>query len=108
MAYTLEQFAADIANTLRANPGPSGKSEVCQLVACALNHYRTHAPRQTSGRALPVVSFVYLSVECPLDKFYGINCRPKLDAKLLDRFSHRQPRPYGDPPRVHRPSDRLE
>ena len=51
-------------------------------------HNRTRAPQQTSGRAFPAVSFVYLSVECPPDKFHGINCRPKLDAKLLDRFFH--------------------
>src|SRR5215470_18681686 len=31
-----------------------------------------------------------LSVECPFNKFYGINCRPKLGAKLLDRFFHRR------------------
>jgi hypothetical protein len=37
VAYTLEEFAADIANTLRTDPGPSGKSEVCRLVARALN-----------------------------------------------------------------------
>src|SRR5262245_59888315 len=46
--------------------------------------------QQTSGRAFPAVSFVYLSVECPSNKFYGINCRPKLGAKLLDRFFHRR------------------
>src|SRR5262249_48705933 len=51
---------------------------------------RTHAVQQTSGRAFPAVSFVYLSVECPSNKFYGINCRPKLGAKLLDRFFHRR------------------
>src|SRR5215471_14939659 len=53
-------------------------------------HFRTHAPQQTSGRALPVVSFVYLPVECPFYKFYRINCRPKLGAKLLDCFFHRR------------------
>ena len=37
-----------------------------------------------------MVSFVYLPVECPFYKFYGINCRPKLGAKLLDRFFHRR------------------
>src|SRR5215470_87345 len=31
-----------------------------------------------------------LSVECPFNKFYGINCRPKLGAKLFDRFFHRR------------------
>src|SRR5262245_37033013 len=46
--------------------------------------------QQTSGRAYPVVSFVYLSAECPFDEFYGINGRPKLDAKLIDRLFHRQ------------------
>src|SRR5215831_14277874 len=56
----------------------------------ALCHNRTHAVQHTSGRAFPAVSFVYLSVECPSNKFYGINCRPKLGAKLLDRFFHRR------------------
>jgi hypothetical protein len=37
-----------------------------------------------------VVSFVYLSAECLFNKFYGINCRPKFDTKLLDRFFHRR------------------
>src|SRR5204863_9809845 len=46
--------------------------------------------RRTSGRAFPAVGFVYLSVECPFNKFYGINCRLKLGAKLLDRFFHRR------------------
>ena len=36
------------------------------------------------------VSFLYLSVESPFYKFYGINCRPELGAKLPDRFFHRQ------------------
>ena len=39
--------------------------------------------------AFSVVSFVYLSAECPSNKFNGINCRSKLGAKLLDRFFHR-------------------
>ena len=45
---------------------------------------------ETSGRPVPVVSLGYLSVECPLNKIYGINCRPELGAKLLDRFFHRR------------------
>src|SRR5262249_25645296 len=44
----------------------------------------------TSGRALPAFSFGYLSVECPFDEFHGIDCRPELGAKLLDRFFHRR------------------
>jgi hypothetical protein len=51
--------------------------------------FRTHAPQQTSGRAFAAVSFGYLSVECHFNKFYRINRRPKLGAKLLDRFFHR-------------------
>src|SRR5262249_59943214 len=54
----------------------------------ALCQKRTHPLQQTSGRAFPVVSIVYLSIECPFDKFYGVNCRLKLGAKLLDRFFH--------------------
>src|SRR6516162_7004114 len=46
--------------------------------------------RQTSGRTYPAAIFGYLSVECPSNKFYGINCRSKLGAKLLDRFFHRR------------------
>src|SRR6516225_8384450 len=53
-------------------------------------HNRTHAVRQTSGRAYPTAIFGNLSVECPSNKFYGINCRSKLGAKLLDRFFHRR------------------
>ena len=52
--------------------------------------FRTRAPQQISSRTFPVVCFVYLSVECPFDKFYGINCRLKLGAKLLYRFFHRR------------------
>ena len=63
---------------------------------------------KTSGRAFPVVSFVYLSAECPFDEFYGINGRPKLDAKLVDRVFHR--RRQVSPPvnsLTHRASNRL-
>ncbi len=45
--------------------------------------------QQTSGRAVLVVSFVYLPIERPFYKFDGVNCRPKLGAKLLNRFFHR-------------------
>jgi hypothetical protein len=48
----------------------------------------TPAPQQRSGRAFLAVIFGYLSIECPFNKFYGINCRLKLAAKLLDRFFH--------------------
>jgi len=37
-----------------------------------------------------MVSFMYTPVECLFYKFYGINCRPKSSAKLLDRFFHRR------------------
>ena len=37
-----------------------------------------------------MVSFVHLLVERPFNKLYGINCRPKLGAKLLDRVFHRR------------------
>ena len=52
---------------LRTLVGSAGTAEKC--------HNRTHATQQTSGRAFPAVSFGYLSVECPFNKFYGINCR---------------------------------
>src|SRR5258707_15687809 len=60
----------------------------CAAVSEVMGNNPTHAPQQTSGRAFPAISFGCLSVECPFDKFYGINCRPKLGAKLLDRFFH--------------------
>src|SRR5262245_25065368 len=70
----------------------SGSEAACRHVGqCPLYpQKRTYAVQRTSGRAFPTVSFVYLSVECPSNKFYGINCRPKLGAKLLDRFFHRR------------------
>src|SRR5262249_40300889 len=43
-----------------------------------------------SGGPFPPVRFVYLSVECPFNEFHRINCRPKLRAKLLNRFFHRR------------------
>ena len=48
----------------------------------ALGHNRTHAPRQTSGRAFPAVTFVYLSVECSFYKFNGIDSAPSWTRKL--------------------------
>ena len=35
-----------------------------------------------------MISFMYLSAECLFNKFYGVNCRPKFGAKLIDRFFH--------------------
>src|SRR5262245_46149765 len=46
-------------------------------------------PSKISSRAAPVISFVYLSAKCLFYELYGINCRPKFDTKLLDRFFHR-------------------
>src|SRR6516162_4906801 len=63
-------------------PFSIGESASCQK--------QTHAPQQTLGRAFPMVSFVWTPVECLFYKFYGINCRPKSSAKLLDRFFHRR------------------
>jgi len=37
MSYTLEQLAADIRETLKVDPGPEGKKEVCKFVSRALN-----------------------------------------------------------------------
>ena len=54
----------------------------------AMCHGLMHRSK-TSGRAFPAVSFVYFSVECPFDKFHGINCRLQLGAKLLNGFFHR-------------------
>src|SRR5580693_7619155 len=70
------------ARTLRTQVRHLPRSRKCQ--------FRTRAPQQISSRTFPVVCFVYLSVECPFDKFYGINCRLKLGAKLLYRFFHRR------------------
>src|SRR5215510_5802399 len=35
-----------------------------------------------------MLRFVYFFVECLFNKFDGINCRPKLGAKLLNLFFH--------------------
>jgi hypothetical protein len=37
MTYTLEQFAADIRNALKADPGPAAKRKVCEYVGRSLN-----------------------------------------------------------------------
>ena len=42
--------------------------------------------QQTSVRVFPAVSFGRLCIECSLNRKYGINCRAKLGAKLLDLF----------------------
>lgn len=36
MSYTLEQLSRDICNTLKADPSPAGRKEVCQYVSKAL------------------------------------------------------------------------
>src|SRR5437773_12294570 len=56
----------------------------------ALGQQPTKCGAAKISQGLPAVSFVYLSVECPFNKFYGINGRTKLSAKLLDRFFHRR------------------
>src|SRR6185295_7211559 len=68
---------------------PKLPTNLAAATSDAMSHNRTHAPQQTSGRAFPAVSIVHLSVECPFDKFYRINCRPKLEAELLECFFHR-------------------
>jgi hypothetical protein len=42
--------------------------------------------QQTSVRVFPAVSFGRLCIERSLNRKYGINCRPKIGAKLLDLF----------------------
>ena len=37
MTYTLEQFAADIRNALKADPSPAAKRKVCEYVSRSLN-----------------------------------------------------------------------
>jgi hypothetical protein len=51
MAYTLEQLAADVAKTLRADPGSAGRRQICALVSRALGdqafivtHLKERAP----------------------------------------------------------------
>ena len=82
--------------------GPLGVLTACRVGAeldyrmrfCGPGHAAVpqkvpYVGHRTSGWAFPVVSFGYLSVECPSYKVYGINCRPKLAAKLLDCLFHR-------------------
>ncbi|HEY6256796.1 MAG TPA: hypothetical protein VIY51_13480 [Xanthobacteraceae bacterium] len=52
MPYTLQQFAADIRDTLKADAGRAGRLEVCQYVARALGdplflatHLKERAPK---------------------------------------------------------------
>jgi hypothetical protein len=51
MTYTLEQFAADIRSTLKADPSSAGRRKVCALVVQSLNdpaflatHLKDRAP----------------------------------------------------------------
>src|SRR5262245_33587422 len=55
---------------------------------CVVGIGLARSRRFRGGRAFPAVIFGYLSVECPFNKIYGINRRPELDTKLLDRFFH--------------------
>src|SRR5262249_1093489 len=64
------------------------RTRAAQTPMSAKGQKRTHAAQQKSGRALPMISFMYLSAECLFNKFYGVNCRPKFGAKLIDRFFH--------------------
>jgi hypothetical protein len=52
MAYTLTQFAADIRETLKADPSAAGKEKVCALVSRSLNDktfVATHLKARASG-----------------------------------------------------------
>jgi hypothetical protein len=86
------QLAAELPQAERACrlSVVTSTSDITVTLNVAKGHNRTHAPKKASGRAFPAVSFVYLSVERPFNKFYGINCRLKLGAKLLYRFFHRR------------------
>jgi hypothetical protein len=52
MAYTLTQLAADIRETLKADPGPAGRQKVCQFVSRSLNDkafIATHLKERAAG-----------------------------------------------------------
>src|SRR5262249_15711613 len=67
---------------------PQKRTCAVELEMSALGQKRTHAAQQKSGRASPIISVMYLSAECLFNEFYGVNCRPKFGAKLIDRFFH--------------------
>jgi hypothetical protein len=51
MSYTLEQLAADIRNTLAADPGRAGKEAICRYVSRSLNDANFVATYLTERRA---------------------------------------------------------
>src|SRR5262245_32070786 len=82
-------FAAGISDLLCCEWfAKVGRSLVSGCPPCAKS--KAFALQQTSGRAFPTVNFWYLSVECPFNKLYGIDCRPKLGPELLEGFFHRR------------------
>jgi len=95
--HTTSEGPVGVRSVVLSNGGCSTTSAmppVATGVASRCNMTRRALPDSciaaTSGRVFPAVSFVYLSVECPFNRFYGINCRLKLGAKLLERFFHRR------------------
>ena len=53
MAYTLEQLSADIRDTLKADPGTTGKQQVCKLVSKALLDQEFVARHLTAEQCRP-------------------------------------------------------
>src|SRR5262252_4851922 len=77
------------SKTLRKPSGGSASSTRCKtrLLSpfCVLS-----CNRSSSLFSGLLCRFRYSPVERFFYKFYGINCRPKLGTKLLDRFFHRR------------------
>src|SRR6476646_3826196 len=53
MAYTLEQLSTDIRKTLKADPGVTGKQQVCKLVSKALLDQEFIARHLTAEQCQP-------------------------------------------------------
>lgn len=53
MSYTLEQMAAEIKATLKADPGPAGREKICAMVSKACNDPEFIATHLTAEQCKP-------------------------------------------------------
>src|SRR5262245_11727915 len=105
-AHTITDLCYAVTAALSRHCVAARPMSLCYRYVRAMHDRKAFQPRGTSadmrsvpgGRRVhavaklliqPQLGFVYFSVERLFYKFYGINCRSKLGAKLLDRFFHR-------------------
>src|SRR5262245_23925256 len=75
----------------RSHPTTYGSiaSDQCSLRLCRMSAVPPKADKIRGQAAFSVGRFGSRPVERPFHKFDGIDCRPELDAKIVDRLLHR-------------------